>query len=92
MDHGRSGLGIVFDCPCCRSLRVLLWFSNPVDGQPPVSEKRRPAFRWTRTGEKFDVLSLDEDIFIRGHWSGKLRNGELIPYVKHEEAEKPQAV
>lgn len=85
--------GITFDCPvhterctCChqrlqKSHRLAVWFTNPVDGQPP---QFGIAHLWQRDGDSFETLTLSPSIDASQHvvdgvvcWHGSIKNGEI---------------
>lgn len=74
--EGRHGMAVSFECPCCRSIRLAVWFQNPVDGLPPTDDA---SYLWSRTGETFENLSLSPsvDASSDGHWHGFIQNGEI---------------
>lgn len=81
-------MGISFDCPHCRTERLAVFFTNPLDGGEPAVE---PQFLWRRSGDSFETLSLapsidaesgtvarhDGTIEHSGHWHGYITNGEI---------------
>ena len=67
VDHNRAGLGLSFLCPCCRSVRIIAWFAEPIDGGAPAPLGRRPTFRFKREGETIESLSLPERVNVAGH-------------------------
>lgn len=76
---GRSGIGILLDCPCgCENL-LGVPFTNPIDGGPPENER----VTWQRTGETIETLTLTPSIRrvpIDGFgcaWHGWITNGEV---------------
>lgn len=80
IDHqGRRGLGISFQCMtghCCGRIRVL--FANPLDGGAPWPDDEDHGggkYRWQRTGDTFEALSLSPsvDADVCGHFT--LRDG-----------------
>jgi len=38
----RSGMGMGFQCPHCHNVRLVVWFSNPVDGGPMYRLEQMP--------------------------------------------------
>jgi hypothetical protein len=78
---GRSGMGLVFLCPCCRSQYLGVWFANPLDGGAPAPIEMMPAPRWKRVGETFETLTLTPSIDASRsdgkHWHGFITNGEI---------------
>ena len=77
----RKGMGFSFDCPHCLVQRLGVWFSNPVDGQPPESDVPL----WLRVGDSFETLTLtpsinttENRIDCQGHWHGFVRDGNVI--------------
>lgn len=77
-DENRHGMAISFDCPCCRTTRLAIFFANPIDGKAPTDD-RDAEHLWTRTGETFETLSLSPSIDASkyGHWHGRITNGEI---------------
>lgn len=77
---GRHGQAVSFDCPCgCRE-RLIVPFSNPIDGGAPMQTKRRDgkdAPLWTRTGDTFETLTPSPSIDSPKHWHGHIRAGEV---------------
>ena len=71
----RRGLGIHFECPCCRNIRIGVYFRNPLDGGEPENKKQL----WLRAGEDFANLSLSPSIDVteKEHWHGFITNGEV---------------
>ncbi len=84
--------GISFDCPihtkyceCCKqplpqSHRLVVFFSNPVDGLPPQVTEHL----WTRSGEEFDNLTLAPSIDASKYeingttcWHGYITDGAV---------------
>jgi hypothetical protein len=69
------GLGVAFDCPCCRAERVAILFEKPIDGGP--------AYAWPscelveRDGSSFDDLTFTVAEWARGHWHGDVVQGEV---------------
>jgi hypothetical protein len=75
-DTDRKAMGLTFLCPCCRKVRLGVFFANPVDGKPPSDSN----LLWTRTdGDSFETLSLSPsiDASAHGHWHGFIKNGEI---------------
>lgn len=68
----RGGMGLSFDCPVHRNHRLVVMFSNPIDGQPPVSDQNL----WHRDGEDFESLTLGPSI-DSNCWHGHIVNGEV---------------
>jgi hypothetical protein len=86
----RSGMGVSFDCPHCRTTRIGVAFANPIDGgapshlraievMPVVASAVPPGIAWQRTGETFETLTLSPsvDTSNSGHWHGWVRAGEV---------------
>lgn len=59
---GRSGMGIRLLCPLCRSEFLVVWFSHPIDGGPPVHGQHL----WDREGDTFDTLTLRPSVDASG--------------------------
>jgi hypothetical protein len=80
--EGRDGMGISFECPCCRgtarATRLAVYFANPIDGGPPADDAIDGAWndrdghlhhehtRWTRTGVGFTSLTLAPSVDASG--------------------------
>lgn len=86
--EGRSGMGLLFDCPVHgEACPLAVWFENPVDGLPKVTRSGRDGKSWwQREGETFEVLTLAPSIHVqdpqpdgslRTHWHGWIRSGEV---------------
>lgn len=75
-DADRVGMAISFLCPCCREMRLCVFFKNPVDGKAHTDD-RDDAHLWTRTGDTFETLSLTPSVDASGfgHWHGVITNG-----------------
>jgi hypothetical protein len=63
-------------------MHIGIWFTNPLDGGPPLNDPRP---KWRRTGETFENLTLDNpggsnscDFSSSGHWHGFITNGEVL--------------
>jgi hypothetical protein len=71
----RTGIGVMFDCPCGCDSRTFIPFANPLDGGPSLD-----APGWQRTGESFETLTLTPSIQRVGGcaWHGFITNGEVI--------------
>lgn len=74
-DRDRDGMGVSFWCPCCRKVRIAVFFANPIDGKPPSDDHKL----WTRSGETYETLTLTPsiDASAHGHWHGFIRNGAI---------------
>lgn len=59
----KSGEGFEFDCPKCNARgvghRLCVYFSNPLDGQPPAPWQIP---MWTREGATFENLTVEPSI------------------------------
>jgi hypothetical protein len=82
----RHGMGISFLCPHCHETHLAVWFTNPLDGGPPIDDEHRP-FKYLRTGDTFETLTLRNpnsagphsiNFESSGHWHGHITNGEVI--------------
>jgi len=85
----RHGIGLTFDCPHCRKVRLCVAFKNPLDGKEPVHISggfdgvghtdfgAEPL--WQRTGDTFETLTLwpSVDVSKHGHWHGFVTNGAI---------------
>jgi hypothetical protein len=71
----RTGMAITFDCPHCRTVRLAVFFANPVDAGLPSDDHRL----WHRSGTTFEDLSLTPSIDASesGHWHGYITNGKV---------------
>lgn len=60
----------------CGSLRLGIFFANPVDGKSATDDADN---KWTRSGESFNDLTLTPsvDCSVSGHWHGSITNGEV---------------
>jgi hypothetical protein len=78
--EGRTGMGLAFLCPHCKTQMLGVWFANPLDGGPAATADSSPAPRWKREGETFETLTLTPsiDASTSGHWHGHIRNGEIV--------------
>jgi len=82
----REGVGLSFRCPHCE-VRLVLWFSNPLDEKPIAEPVPYSNLRWHRTGSTFDKLSLTPAVNaverddLTGahieHWHGLIVEGEM---------------
>ena len=74
-------MGVRFDCPCCRSYKLVAHFRQPIDPQSLLANTswQPPALSWDRTGEDFESLTLlpSIDYSQSGHWHGHIINGEI---------------
>jgi len=77
---GRTGMGLTFLCPHCKTQYLGVWFSNPLDGGAQATPDLNPAPRWLRTGDTFETLTLTPsiDASASGHWHGHIHNGEIV--------------
>ena len=77
-EKGRKGQGIVFLCPHCKTHFIAVFFANPLDGGAalPAPSDSQNAYRWQRTGETFDILTLIPSINAPC-WHGFVTNGEI---------------
>jgi hypothetical protein len=77
-------MGVTFLCPHCRTTRIEVWFDLPLDGGPPIAEKKL----WRRTGDSLETISLEPSInvyesdpttgeIVVQHWHGHVRSGRL---------------
>lgn len=86
----RNGMGISFECPIHGDgHRLVVCFSNPVDGGPPVQEGKL----WQRTGNTFDTLTLTPSVDASHYlhlscngsehgttcWHGHVSDGNVTP-------------
>ena len=77
-DEDRKGMGITFDCPHCRTIRLGVFFSNPIDGKPHTDDVDL-SHLWHRSGTSFENLTLSPsiDASLSGHWHGFIINGDI---------------
>lgn len=77
----RTGVALVFECPCgCKiddGSRALICVNidPPLDGGRPISERA-----WKRIGSMIDDITLEPSIVNLGcpnRWHGFVRNGEV---------------
>lgn len=81
----RNGVGLGFDCPHGCGDRFVVYFTNPLDGGAmiPITQSGNQKYRWQRTGETFDALTLSPSVNILekengpSHWHGLITNGEV---------------
>lgn len=73
----REGVGLAFDCPCGCGRRAYIDFENPMDGGPPINDKRHV---WKRTREDFETMTLEPSIQRMDgcRWHGWIRNGNIV--------------
>ena len=76
----RTGVGIIFDCPCGCGDETLAQFDNPLDGKPKL-EGRHPT--WKRTGDTIETLTLRPSIKRTKNasecgWHGFITDGEAV--------------
>jgi hypothetical protein len=76
----RTGVGVIFNCPCGCGDEGYVPFQNPLDGGLPLDPNRSV---WQRTGETFETLTLTPSILkVRNPsgcgWHGFITNGEAI--------------
>lgn len=66
-----SGEGVTFDCPACGPKhRLVAYFSNPLDGQPPNGWTPK----WERDGTEFSALTVGPSLQY-GCWHGWVEGG-----------------
>lgn len=62
-EAGRQGQGVSFLCPHCRTVRLGVAFSNPLDGGPPVTATVCDRLRWVHgeayTDDPLDTILMD---------------------------------
>lgn len=78
----RSGLGLIFDCPCGCGSRRGVPFTNPLDGGEPLRDAARggPGPTWKREGESLADLTLSPSLRDVGGcgWHGWIRDGMAV--------------
>lgn len=88
--HLRHGMGVSFRCPHC-TVRLAIWFVNPLDGGPPIDAGAHVGQRWNRSGADFDTLTLFPSINAKEkdpvtkettimHWHGFIHRGALVAF------------
>lgn len=81
---GRRGTGVSFLCPCCRAVRLVARFLNPLDLGPPPEGSGA----WHRLGDEIPRLTISParagGIYeaaggeaLEGHWHGHVVDGEV---------------
>lgn len=77
--------GVSFDCPHCKTQRLAITFSPPIDPNGWWPKMTKPTYAgvnvWKRSGNTFETLTLspsvDASVDIGGHWHGFITNGEI---------------
>ena len=79
--------GITFDCPHCKTQRLGIKFTPPIDKHGAWEKLNIPfpayPLMWNRTGDTFETLTLCPSvntnfrIDVPGHWHGFIENGEI---------------
>lgn len=69
----RTGTGLSFQCPHCTD-RVFVFFTNPLDGGPPLPGHRG----WAREGASFATVTLEPAVDLHGHWHGRVVGGQVL--------------
>lgn len=59
---GRWGMGLEIDCPTHIGCRLHLWFSNPVDGGPPMKVGGNVRRLYMRLGHGFGDIGIREKV------------------------------
>lgn len=76
----RTGIGVLFDCPCGCGESCYIPFANPLDGGPAHDPSQAT---WQRIGDTFESLNLTPSILRRSgcknKWHGYIRNGDAVP-------------
>ncbi len=78
----RQGVGVMFNCPCGCPERLVIPFSNPIDGLPPHAVGVRGPL-WQRDGNDLGTLSLEQSILrAKQHggcgWHGWVKDGYAV--------------
>lgn len=70
----RTGVGVMFDCPCGCGANRYVPFANPIDDKGPDNERG-----WQRVGDTLETLTLSPSILVVGEcgWHGFIRNGQI---------------
>ena len=78
--------GVSFDCPHCKTQRLAVRSSPPIDPDgwwPKIAQPTYDGIKvWHRgSGDTFETLTLtpsvNADIDFAGHWHGFITNGEV---------------
>lgn len=69
----RRGMGLSFRCPHCVG-RVFVFFTNPLDGGPPLPGVRA----WAREGASFETVTLSPSVNLADHWHGQVQAGAVM--------------
>lgn len=81
MDGSPDLVGVTFDCPCCRKIRLGVLFKEEIDrdGLPNDTHWTRAGTKWHREGEIFEDLTLSPSIDAShfGHWHGNVTKGAI---------------
>lgn len=83
LEDGGPRVGLTFDCPHCRSVRIGVTFHHR--GQEAIEDEYIHAHHpgpepiWTEDGEGFENLTLSPsvDASAPGHWHGLVTNGQV---------------
>lgn len=82
LKHKRlEGYGVRFRCPHC-DIQIPLLFLNPANGDKPLVNDEQHVgnnlgYRWSRSGLKFEEMSLSPSISLEGHGHWWVINGEI---------------
>jgi hypothetical protein len=78
-------VAIKFDCPHCRTQRLVCFFEPPIDpsglkAKYGWSEFDKDKPKWKRRGDTFETLTLEPSVNFdsTGHFHGHITNGEVI--------------
>lgn len=87
-DEGKRWyIAISFDCPHCRSQRIVVYFEPEIDDGyswkfstwEHFANRGHEGPRWHRTGETFEDITLTPsvDVSQMAHWHGFIENGVI---------------
>lgn len=77
--------GVSFDCPHCRTQRLAIKFSPPIDPNGLWTKITQPTYVgenvWKRAGgDTFETLTISPSVDaskFNGHWHGFITNGDI---------------
>lgn len=82
LTHKRlEGYGVRFRCPHC-NCQIPILFLNPANGDKPLPNDpqhvgNNHGYRWSRSGLKFEEMSLAPSIQLEGHGHWHVINGQV---------------
>ena len=83
VEKNTEEVGITFDCPCCRTQRLGVFFHDI--GEEVQDDNFLRAHNldinhiWNRQGKTFATITLSPsiDVSAKGHWHGFITNGNI---------------